>query len=145
MPTPQRRITTVYDLASELHSGRYKLYTWEVASIHHTLRDSPLPNLLPVSAAIRRQCMLAQCRMGSCVLSKRSFYQALRAHTARANPPLFIEENCTLKCQTEMIADHFLVRAELIESSARAFAATQCNLVYDAIDFDGMVNDVVKS
>ena len=43
-----------------------------------------------------------------------------------------------------MTADHFLVYLEFTKSSAQMFAAAHCGLVYDAIDFDGMVNDVIK-
>ena len=43
-----------------------------------------------------------------------------------------------------MTADQFLVYIELMESSAQTFAAAHCGLIYDAINFDGAVNDVVK-
>ena len=43
-----------------------------------------------------------------------------------------------------MIADHFLVRMKSMESDAQASSAAHCDLVYNAIEFDGMVNDVVK-
>ena len=55
-----------------------------------------------------------------------------------------MEGDCGLKCQTAMTADYFLVRTKLLESSAQVFAAAHCGLVYDAIDFGGMVNDMVK-
>ena len=44
-----------------------------------------------------------------------------------------------------MIAEHFLVRINSMAGSAHMFAAEQCGLVYNEIDFDGMVNDVAKS
>ena len=66
-------------------------------------------------------------------------------HTARANPPLFVEPNCDFKCQATMTADQFLIRVKLVESSAQEFASAHCGLVFNAIDFDMMVNDVVKS
>ena len=53
-------------------------------------------------------------------------------------------EDCGLKCQAAMTADHFLVRTELMEGDAQALAAAHCDLVHDAIDFNGMVNDVIK-
>ena len=43
-----------------------------------------------------------------------------------------------------MTVDQFMVRMRLTESDAYAFAAAHCDLVYNAIDFDGKVNDVIK-
>ena len=68
----------------------------------------------------------------------------MRAHTACANQPLFIKKGCNSKCQVLMIAEQFLVRTTLAGDSAQVFAAAHCDLVYDAIDFDGMVNDVIR-
>ena len=42
-----------------------------------------------------------------------------------------------------MMADHFLVRIKITESAAQEFAAAHCDLVYDAVDFDGGVKDVI--
>ena len=72
MPTPQRRITTAHDLAFELRSGRYRLFTREASPLYHALRDSPLPELSSVSEALRRPRMRAQCQVNNSVHSKGS-------------------------------------------------------------------------
>ena len=68
----------------------------------------------------------------------------MRVHIVCINPPLFIDENCDPKCQAATTANQLLVHPKSTESEAHAFAAEHCDLVYNKIDFDRMVNNVVK-
>ena len=55
-----------------------------------------------------------------------------------------MKKGCDLECLATMTANHFLVDMEPAESGAQEFAAEHCDLVYDTIDFDGVVNDMTK-